>query len=137
VTEPPRRSIVDTNVILSWILFSTSIPAEAFRRARDTAHLLASDDTIAELFSAVARPKFDRYLSKADRDRLCTLYREEVHLIQIQPLVQICRDPRDNKFLDLTLSGQADILLTGDADLLSLHPFQKTAVLSPADFLAL
>jgi len=48
-----------------------------------------------------------------------------------------CRDPDDNKFLELALSGKADLIITGDADLLSLHPWRGIAILSPADYLAL
>lgn len=46
------------------------------------------------------------------------------------------RDPTDDKFLELAISGKAEFLVTGDEDLLVLHPFQDTAILTPSDFLA-
>jgi uncharacterized protein len=58
-----------------------------------------------------------------------------VELVPITQRVELCRDPRDDKFLELALAGWADFLLTGDADLLTLHPFRGTAILTPAAYL--
>ena len=49
--------------------------------------------------------------------------------------VRECRDPKDDKFLEVALNGRADLILTGDADLLALHPWQNIAILSPAQYL--
>jgi len=46
-----------------------------------------------------------------------------------------CRDPKDDKFLELALNGRADAIITGDADLLALHPWREVAIVSPADYL--
>ncbi len=46
-----------------------------------------------------------------------------------------CRDPKDDKFLEVALSGKADLILTGDADLLTLNPWRGIAVLTPAEYL--
>jgi putative PIN family toxin of toxin-antitoxin system len=59
-----------------------------------------------------------------------------VERIDSVPAIRACRDPKDDKFLSLAVSGHADLILTGDADLLALHPFQGIAILSPADYLA-
>ena len=50
--------------------------------------------------------------------------------------VSVCRDPKDDKFLELALSGAATHLISGDDDLLALHPFRGVAILSPHDFIA-
>jgi uncharacterized protein len=55
--------------------------------------------------------------------------------VPIGERVELCRDPRDDKFLELALAGRADLLLTGDADLLALHPFRGTAIVTPAAYL--
>ena len=57
-------------------------------------------------------------------------------MVLITERVEICRDPRDDKFLELALAGRADFLLTGDADLLALHPFRGTTILTPTAYLA-
>jgi predicted nucleic acid-binding protein len=56
-------------------------------------------------------------------------------LISIPPSIRACRDPRDDKFLEVAVHGRADLILTGDSDLLALHPFQGIAILTPAAFL--
>jgi predicted nucleic acid-binding protein len=55
-------------------------------------------------------------------------------IVDVQDSITACRDPKDDKFLELAVSGQADVIVTGDADLLTLHPFQGIEVLSPAAF---
>jgi len=47
-----------------------------------------------------------------------------------------CRDPKDNKFLELAVAGEATHIVTGDSDLLVLNPFRDIAVLTPSEFLA-
>ncbi len=51
----------------------------------------------------------------------------------IEPIVA-CRDPTDDKFLELAVNGQADFIVSGDADLLVLNPFRGIPILSPATF---
>lgn len=56
-------------------------------------------------------------------------------LIEPNEQVSICRDPKDNKFLELAVSGKADFIVSGDEDLLELNPFREIRILKPADFL--
>ena len=56
-------------------------------------------------------------------------------MIAVSSRIELCRDPKDNKFLELAADGQADYLITGDQDLLVLHPFQATQIFTPAQFL--
>lgn len=49
--------------------------------------------------------------------------------------IRACRDPKDDKFLEVAVAGRADVLVSGDADLQSLHPFENVPILSPASFL--
>lgn len=50
-------------------------------------------------------------------------------------LTDICRDPKDNKYLELAVNGQAESIITGDQDLLILHPFQSINIVTVNDFL--
>ena len=59
------------------------------------------------------------------------------HEIEPAERVSACRDPDDDKFLEVAVNGNATHLVTGDADLLALHPFRGVAILTPADFVAL
>ena len=51
--------------------------------------------------------------------------------------IRACRDPRDDKFLQVAVDGRANLILTGDLDLLALHPFAGVAIVSPAAYLEL
>ena len=49
--------------------------------------------------------------------------------------IRACRNPRDDKFLEVAVHGRADMIMTGDADLLALNPFRGIAILTPAEYL--
>ena len=133
---PRKRIVVDTNVLIGRLLLPESIPGRAIRRAVDTGQLLASAATLEELTDVVGRAKFDPYLSVADREEFIRLLGRIVELVPIVRMVRACRDPRDDKFLEIAVNGRADLIITGDRDLLELDPFMGIAILSPAAYLA-
>jgi putative PIN family toxin of toxin-antitoxin system len=96
--------------------------------------MLLSDATLTELVSVLNRPKFDPYLSPDERRQFIALLSGVARRIPISRPIQACRDPRDDKFLDVALLGEAHALITGDADLLVLHPFHGVPIVSPAGF---
>jgi predicted nucleic acid-binding protein len=57
-------------------------------------------------------------------------------MVDVTEKINLCRDPADDKFLELAVSGQAAILLTGDVDLLMLHPWRDVQILTPRQFIA-
>lgn len=59
-----------------------------------------------------------------------------MEIVAVEQPVRACRDPKDDKFLEAAVNGRADVLVTGDRDLLDLHPFRGIAILTPADYLA-
>lgn len=83
----------------------------------------------------LSRGKFDRYISRADRQQFLRLLGGIARVVPITRRVNVCRDPKDNKFIDVALNGQAQAILTGDRDLLALGAFQGIEIVSPADFL--
>ena len=54
--------------------------------------------------------------------------------VTITERVVACRDPTDDKFLELAVNGQADLILSGDADLFVLNPFRGISIVNPATF---
>lgn len=90
---------------------------------------------LKEVQSVLERPKFDRYLQRDERDQFVGALTREATLVDITEHIQVCRDPKDNLVLELAVSGKATCVITGDIDLLVLHPFRGIPVLSPADFL--
>ena len=60
----------------------------------------------------------------------------ESELVEITEVVDACRDPKDDKFLELAVSGRATHIISEDDDLLALHPFRGIAILTPQGFVA-
>jgi len=130
-----QRIVVDTNVLISRLLAADSVPGQAVRGARRQGRLLVSEATMNELAEVLSRAKLDRYISLEDRKQFLRQLGRIAELVPIIQLVRECRDPRDDKFLEVALNGRADLILTGDADLLSMHPWRSIAIMSPGDYL--
>jgi hypothetical protein len=132
---PTLRLVVDTNVFVSAIILPLSVPRRAVDQALDNGVLLFSAATIAELEEVLRRPKFDRYVIREERQFFLSQLASTAEFVQIIQLVRECRDPKDDKFLEVALNGRADVIVTGDADLLGIHPWRGIEVLSPAKYL--
>lgn len=127
--------VFDTNTIISALLLPKSLTRTAFDSAWDKGILVHSRETFTELVEVLTRQKFDKYLSLEDRLKAINLLELKSQLIEVREPVIACRDPKDDKFLALALAIKADCIVTGDKDLLILHPFREIPILSPADFL--
>jgi uncharacterized protein len=130
-----ERLVADTNALISRLLLPSSIPGRAVRKAVDNGLLLVSEATMEELADVLARPKFDRYISLEDRQQFLRLLGRLAEFVPIVYPVRACRDPKDDKFLEVALNGKAAVILSGDSDLLALHPWQGIPILSPAEYL--
>ena len=129
------RSVLDTNVLVSALLVPGSKPRLALDRAQREGLILLSSTTLAELSEVLHRKQFRRYIDEEDvRYFLAALTREAVW-VDVTVQVTACRDPKDDKFLSLAVSGQATHIITGDLDLLALDPFQGIQIVSPNTFL--
>jgi uncharacterized protein len=131
-----ERVVVDTNALISRLLLPSSIPGQAVRKAVAEAQLLASDDTLFELADVLGRSKFDPYVTVEERRDFLRLFDRIAERVPIVHVVRACRDPRDDKFLELAVNGAAQLIITGDGDLLALHPFRGIDILAPASYLA-
>lgn len=129
------RYVFDTNVIISALLFENSTPAQALRYALANGKVLLSIELPAELSEVVGRKRFDRYVASEKREEFLEGLVEQSVLVEIVENVQECRDPKDDKVLDLALNGDAQYIISGDRDLLMLHPFRNVIVISADEFL--
>jgi uncharacterized protein len=130
------RVVIDTNALVSRLLLPNSAPARAVRLAVSEDRILASDATLMELADVLGRPKFDAYVTIEERQTFLRLFGRIAERVQIIHVVRTCRDPKDDKFLELAANGSAGAIVTGDNDLLALHPFRGIPVLTPTAFLA-
>lgn len=133
----PTRSrfVFDTNAVVSAALLKGSVSRRAFDKALGAGTLLVSAQTINELNDVLRRPDFARYLTEDERLKFLAVLVRETALVEVVDHVDACRDARDNKFLELAMSGGADCIVSGDQDLLVLHPFQGIPIVTPGDFL--
>jgi putative PIN family toxin of toxin-antitoxin system len=131
----PDRRVVDTNVFASAIIFPRSAPRRVVDDALDQGVVLFSEATMRELTEVLSRSKFDRYVSRQERELVLAQIGRSPEFVPIIRLVRECRDPKDDKFLEVALNGSATVIITGDADLLTLHPWRGVAILAPAEFL--
>ena len=131
------RLVFDTNVIISALLFNDSVPGRAFIWALNHGRILVSGTLVGELSCVLGRDRFDRYVTREERDEFLGSLIRESDLIEITETVQVCRDPKDDQVLELAVNGNATYIVTGDADLLVLNPFRGVEIITPAEFLKL
>ena len=81
------------------------------------------------------RKGFDKYVLEEERIEFVTALVRDAILVEITETVRECRDPKDDKFLELAVCGRAACIVSGDNDLLSLHPFRRIPVVTPREFL--
>lgn len=128
------RLIFDTNVLVSAFLFKNSKPRMAFEVAWRLGDILLSEECFAEIEEVLHRKRFRRYVDQEDIRNFLTALTETSERVDVQTHIAACRDPKDDKFLSLAVSGQGTHILTGDADLLVLHPFRGIQILRPGVF---
>ena len=127
------RIVVDTNIFVSAALKQRSLPNLALYQASRRCVLLKSVVTEAQFFEVIARPYLAPMIAPDTRDWLTQLMRS-AELVTITERIAVCRDPTDDKFLELAVNGHADMILTGDKDLLVLNPFRDIPIVGPATF---
>jgi uncharacterized protein len=130
-----RSVILDTNVVISGLLVPLSLPAQVRMDVESRGILLASVETLAELEEVVRRPKFAKLVPQIVREDFLKRYLDAALIVPISSTIRGCRDSRDDKFLELAVDGKADVIVTGDQDLLVLDPFRGVRILSPRGYL--
>ncbi len=125
------RAVFDTNVIVAGIvaeglcheIVETHIPQ----------HIPILSQPLWDELVAKLRGKFDL---EADELPVLSLYRRHATWVDPRPLeTPVCRDPDDDWVLATAVAGEADVIVTGDEDLLTLRHHQGIAILKPRRFL--
>jgi putative PIN family toxin of toxin-antitoxin system len=131
------RCVFDTNVLVSALLLPDSKPRHALDTVLRTGSLLLSFAALAELYEVLSRKRFRRYVAEEDVRSFLAALTRETQWVDVDVQITACRDPKDDKFLELAVSGHATHIVTGDSDLLALNPFQGIEILAPHRFLQL
>ena len=128
------RVVLDTNVLLSAVLSSNGIPSELVDWILREGALLFSEESFAELETRLWKPKFDRYLSIERRKQLLHDFNASAIWISIPATLNtqfFSRDINDDVFIRTAMAADATRLISGDEDLLVLHPVGKLHIISP------
>ncbi|HEX3884358.1 MAG TPA: putative toxin-antitoxin system toxin component, PIN family [Stellaceae bacterium] len=128
------RIVLDTNVLVSAVLKSGTPPYDTVDWIDRHGWLLKSVETEREILEVLERPR----LRSATIPLFVMGLRQMLACSEPVPITEhitACRDPKDDKFLELAINGHADVIVSGDADLLALHPFRGIPIETPAAFL--
>ncbi|AGF51769.1 slr1327 [Synechocystis sp. PCC 6803] len=130
------RVVIDTNI---WISFLIGKTLQGLNQAiiDNQVVILFSDTLFTELMEVLHHPKFKKYFSGTAIQNLIALLNEKVELVEVNLHFDSYRDKKDNFLLDLAVSGNANYLVTGDSDLLTLNPFDNVEIISYQHFQAI
>lgn len=129
-----QRFIVDTNILLSSIAFQGSLPDQVLKKILTDGVLVFSQETLDEFKDVILRPKFDRYIRRELRQNFFFEIATSALLVEPKPCKVICRDPKDQKFLEI--HHEAEQIISGDKDLLVVEQVGNCRIMSIADVLS-
>lgn len=129
------RVVLDTNILVSTALRPRGKPGRCLDAATKTGKALLSQETAEEFAEVLLRDKFERFATVQEREGFLRALIEKAEEVEVTETIEACWDPKDDKFLEAAVSGAADYLVSGDENLLVLHPFRGIPILSPAAFL--
>ncbi len=127
------RLVVDTNVFVSATLTQASWPGMVVRWLDKYGGLLKTSVTEQELMEVLKRPRIAPKVAPIFLDNLRRVL-AAAELVTIAEVVTGCRDPDDDKFLELAVNGHADAIISGDIDLRVLDTFRGIPIITPAAF---
>lgn len=128
--------VFDASTLVSAVFRRGSVPDLAVRHAFRTDKIAVSGATMAELLDVLHRPRLIRFIDPELRaDLLGQLGRLGVLVRPAVPVAD-CRDPKDDKYLELALGAGAETIVSSDDDLLVLHPWRGIQVVRSAEYLA-
>jgi len=134
-----KRIVVDTNVFVSFVIAGKSTRkfiSDLLEYIFQYSTLLSSQETINELEETLLRSKFQKYFAQEDAQKFITSIKFLSTFVDIKERIIASRDSNDNKFLDVAINGKADLILTGDNDLLELKEIRGIKILSPKEIVS-
>lgn len=133
------RAVVDTNVLVSGLLWHGTPHAFLEQVRAGALGLICSPALWAEFKAVIARPKFDLILARANISREDVLAQVRLLVEMIEPppaAMSVSRDPDDDAVLALAVAAQVDLVVSGDDDLLALKSYQGIPIVTPAQAVA-
>ena len=132
---PARRVVFDTNTLVSALLLPISIPRQALDYAFSHGKVLTSLALLSKLDRVLNYPKLAPYITPAERSQFLGKLTLEGTLTTVTVQLTVVRDPKDNFVLELAVSGGANVIVSGDNDLITLRRYDSIPIRTPAQFL--
>jgi putative PIN family toxin of toxin-antitoxin system len=127
--------VIDTNILISAFILPNSTARKALNKAREDGYVIISQKSADEFTEVFIRPKFDKYLPLEIRLEIIDDFISLAYIFNPSLEIVMCRDPKDDKFLELAYTAKAKCIITGDQDLLVLNPFRGIPIKTAAEFL--
>jgi putative PIN family toxin of toxin-antitoxin system len=124
------KLVIDTNILISAALSAQGAPAKMVLCALARHRLVFSQATFDELRTRIYRPKFDRYISLDDRERLLRDFNACAAWVEAGEPGLFYRERDDDHFIEAALKAQAHCLVSGDKDLLEAPEVLGLRILS-------
>ena len=132
---PTARAVVDLNVFVSAVLGSTSCRAVVAAIASGVIIPIVSPRFLTELRGVLRRPKFHPHVTPAAIEELSRFLERHAFVVTPSRHLQVTRDPDDDHLLSLAIEGMADVIVSGDNDVISLGSFARIPIRTPSEFL--
>ena len=131
-----ERIILDSNLWISFLITKDFTKLDTILFSKQ-AILLFSNELLDEFITVVKRPKFKKYFNNSDITSLISIIEKYAEFVSVKNKLTICRDEKDNFLLSLAKEGNADYLITGDNDLLSIKKLGQTKIITITEYLAI
>jgi len=128
------KIVLDTNVLISGI-FWRGLPFKILENWMNEEFQVLASAEIVDEYSRVLQIIAKRKKRSDLVDLWAMFIVQNVNLIKPRCVVKVCRDPNDDMFINCALSGEADCIVSGDNDLLSLKEEIPVDVITPKEFL--
>ena len=129
-----KKIILDTNLWISFLISKKFSQIDNLIENKKLV-LVFSNELLEEFIDVVNRPKFEKYFSKKDVEKILEYFDQFGKLVKVKSNINICRDEKDNFLLNLLIDSKADYLITGDKNLLILEKIKKTKILTFSEFI--
>lgn len=128
------KVILDTNIWISYLISKTFSKLDK-HITKGNIRLIFSEESLTELLDVISRPKFKTHFTHSDIVELFDLMDQYGTLVNVKSKVYVCRDRKDDFWLELAKDSNADYIVTGDEDLLVIENFGKTKITTFKDFM--
>lgn len=131
-----KKIILDTNLWISFLISKNFTQIDELIENRKIT-LIFSNELISEFLDVISRPKFEKYFSKIDIEKILIYFAQFGKMIKVKSDIKLCRDEKDNFLLNLSVDSKADFLITGDSDLLVLQKIERTKIITFSELVTL